>query len=237
MKSLLLKITAISLLVLQAQAGYKADLFEQNSKREKKLFTLQVEDVAADAANPGAEGTVVTYKDLEGNVVVQENAWAKGADLVKTEIQQKQTGQKGIIEVKDGKVFFTKVDSDGKSSTKEEKMGKTFVVSATFQKYVHANWEAISSGKEVEFRYGVWDRQETVGFEVFKIGEEKIGEQNAIVLKMKPSSFLIAALVKPIIFKFAADGSKLLEMNGRVPPKKQDGKSWKDLDCEVTYQY
>jgi len=223
---------AVLLLTQASSANYSATLFEQNSKHGKKLYTFDVVDLKPDASE-----VQTTYKDLDGNIVVQETATMNGSKLVKTEIDHKQLGQKGIIEIKDDKAFFTKVDKDGKSSTKEEKLGKTFVVSATFQRYVHDNWPEISGGKEVEFRFGVWDRQETVGFEVFKTGEETVDGQKALVLKMKPSSFLIAALVKPIIFTFAADGSKLLAMNGRVPPKRKDGSSWKDLDAEVTYTY
>lgn len=231
-QSCLFVLASVLIMAQTGSANYSATLFEQNSNREKKLYTFDVVNT-----NPAAGEVQTTYKDLQGNVVVQETSVLKGSELVRTEIDHRQLGQKGIVEVKDGKAYFTKVDKDGKSTTKEEKLGKTFVVSANFQKFVRDNWEAISGGKTVEFRYGVWDRQETVGFEVFKIGEEMIGEQKALALKMKPSSFLIAALVKPIIFKFAADGSKLLEMNGRVAPKRQEGNSWKDLDCEVTYQY
>jgi hypothetical protein len=232
-KSLLIVVSGLLLAEAGLAVNYSAVLYEQNSNREKKLYTLQVEDLTPDGLENQA-----TYKDLEGNVVVQDKATLKsGSELLKYEIDHKQLGQKGMIEIKDGKAYFTKVTADGKSSTKEEKLGKTFVISATFQKFVRDNWEAISGGKTVDFRYGVWDRQETVGFEVFKTGEEKVGEQQALVLKMKPSSFLIAALVKPIIFKFAADGSKLFELNGRVAPKRKDGSSWKDLDAEAVYSY
>ncbi|MFN7728679.1 MAG: hypothetical protein ACK5P7_05955 [Bdellovibrio sp.] len=70
-----------------------------------------------------------------------------------------------------------------------------------------------------------------------KTGEEDVSGQKALVLRMKPSSFIIAALVKPIIFKYASDGSRLLEMNGRVAPKQKSGDSFKDLDAEVVYFY
>ena len=76
-----------------------------------------------------------------------------------------------------------------------------------------------------------------MGFEIFKIGAEKFDGKDAVILKMKPSCFIIAALVNPIIFEYAADGSHLLAMNGRVPMKKKSGNSWKDLDAEVVYSY
>lgn len=229
----LYSVVVIAIFVQQALAeNYSAILYEQNSKKQTKIYTLEVTDTNAETGEFES-----IYKDPEGNVVVQEKAILKGSELVKFEIDHKQLGQKGVIEIKDGKAFFTKVMADGRSSTKDEKIGKTFVTSSNFRKFVKDNWEGIKSGKTIEFRYGVWDRQETVGFEIFKDGSEKIGEVEATVVKMKPSSFLIAALVKPIFFKFNEDGSKLLELNGRVAPKKKEGANWKDLDAEVSYSY
>lgn len=223
---------SFGLFSLNASADYSGILYEQGSKKEKVLYKLESTSTMAD----GKETIKNVYKDNEGNVVIEQMVVVEGSKLVRDELTQHQTNQKGLIEIKDGKAFFTK-EVDGKSTTKEEKLKDTFVVAATFQKFVKENWEAVSGGKEIEFRYGVWDRQETVGFEIFKTGTEKIGEQDVVVLKMKPSSFIISALVKPIIFKFAADGSHLVEMNGRAAPKRKDGSSWKDLDAEIVYSY
>lgn len=234
MKSGILALLGLSfgLFSLNASADYSGTLYEQGSKKEKVLYTLESKSTVADTK----ETIHNVYKDTEGNVVIDQTVVLDGGKVVTDTLTQNQTNQKGLIEVKDGKIFFTK-ESDGKSTTKEEKLKDTFVVAATFQKFVRDNWEAVAGGKEIEFRYGVWDRQETVGFEIFKVGTEKVGELDAVVLKMKPSSFIISALVKPIIFKFAADGSRLLEMNGRAAPKRKDGNSWKDLDAEIVYSH
>lgn len=213
-------------------ADYTGDLFQQGSEKQKKIYTFEMHSSEAD----GQLNTHGIYKDLEGNIVVEEKATLQGSEIVRYEIDQKQVDQQGLIEVKEDKIFFTKT-ADGKTKTTDEKLRKPLVSSANFQKFVKDNWQALSKGDEVSFRYAVWDRQETVGFELFKTGMGKSGDEDVIVLKMKPSSFIIAALVKPIIFKFAADGSKLLEMNGRVPPKKKDGSTFKDLDAEVVYSY
>ncbi len=127
--------------------------------------------------------------------------------------------------------------ADGKVEKSDEKLAKTLVVPANFQKFVRDNWADLTSGKTVDFRYGVWFRKETVGFEIFKIKVAKVADQDAVVLKMKPSSFLISALVDPVIFTFALDGSKLLEMDGRVAPKQEVAGKFKDLDADVVYHY
>ncbi len=210
--------------------NYSGTIYEQNSQQQKKLFSLQVIDVSPTE-------TQSVYKDLEGKVVIEEKTLFKEGQFQKFEIDQKQLQQKAFIELKDGKVLFSKTDSAGETSVKEEKVGKTFVVAATFRAFVKDHIDEIKAGKTVEFRYGVWDRQETIGFQVAQDKVEKKGSEEVIVLKMKPSSFLISALVKPLFFKFSQDGKRLLELNGRVAPKMKNGEKWKDLDAEIVYSY
>jgi hypothetical protein len=231
MKSVFVLVSGLLLAGL-AHADYSGVVYEQGSNQKNVLyhFTAKVSE------KDGKEDVVATFATPDGAEAVVDHATLDNGQVVRDEIQQKQTGQSGLIEVRDGKIYFSKT-VDGKTSTSDEKLKDTFVVSANFQRFLKDHWEAIAGGKTVAFRYGVWDRKETVGFEIFKTGTDKIGDKEVLVLKMKPSSFLIAALVKPIYFKFAADGSHLLEMNGRVPPKRKAGDSWKDLDAEVVYSY
>lgn len=214
------------------RADYSATLFEQGSNKAKKLYTFELKSVS----NGAQDVTTATYKDLEGKTVYEDKSTLEGSRLIKSEIVQHQTGQSATVEVQGDKVVFLKT-ADGKTKTSEEKLGKSFVMSGNFQRFVKDNWSDLAAGKTVDFRYGVWDRQETVGFSVFKTGNEDLSGQKAVVLKMKPSSFIIAALVKPIFFKFTEDGTRLLEMNGRVPAKQKSGDSFKDLDAEVVYAY
>jgi hypothetical protein len=232
MKTANLTLVSLLMVSIASWADYRADVFEQGSGKSKKLYTFEHKSTPAE----DGEKTVAVFKDLEGNVVFEEKVTLRGTELVKSEISQNQTKQSAVVEVKEGKVFFSKT-IDGKTKTSEEKLGNTFVMTGNFQKFIQKNWADLSAGKTIDFRYGVWDRQETVGFGLTKTGEEDVSGQKALVLRMKPSSFIIAALVKPIIFKYASDGSRLLEMNGRVAPKQKSGDSFKDLDAEVVYFY
>jgi hypothetical protein len=58
-----------------------------------------------------------------------------------------------------------------------------------------------------------------------------------IVAKMKPTSMIIAALVKPLYFYFDKASGKMVEFRGRVLPKLKDGDKFKDLDAETVYSY
>jgi hypothetical protein len=212
--------------------NYTSELFEQGSGKSKKLYTM----VTSSTMESTKETIQTQYKDLQGNVAIDQTVILDGGKLVRDELKQNQTNQIGLIEVKDGKVFFS-ITKEGKTSTKDEKLKDSLVVAATFQAHVQENWDKIAAGDDIEFRYGVWHRQETVGFEIFKTGEDKLGTEEVLVLKMKPSSFIIAALVKPIIMKFSKSTKRLLELNGRVAPMQKKGDKFTDLDAEVIYTY
>lgn len=231
MKSLLLVIVLFLSFQSFADETVTAQAFEQNTNKAKKMFDY----VSVLTEKDGLSEVAFSYKDLQGQTAYEEAAVLKGSEFVKTNISQKQTGESATVEVKDGKIIFTKTSADGKTKTETEKLGKTMVMSANFKRFVHDHWKEIQDGKDVDFRYGVWDRMETVGFEIFKDKETTINGEKAVIVKMKPSSFVIAAIVKPIYFTYNADGTKLVELNGRVPVKLKSGEKWKDLDCEVVY--
>lgn len=212
---------------------HRADFYPQGETQGAKLYTSEAVILPAEG---GGELETLTYKDPEGNVAVEEKYWLDGTQLKKAEIQQKQLGQSAVVEVKDGRVYFEKT-ADGKTKKSDEKKEDTFVMSGNFQRFVRDHWADLAGGKTVNFRFGVWDRMETIGFDVVKTGEGEFMGQKTIILKMRPSSFLLSALVKPLQFHFAADGSKLLRSSGRIAPKQKSGGGWKDLDAEAVYLY
>lgn len=213
-----------------AAPNYSADVYDLGHKN--KLYDFKVEGVD--------EGEITRYTsryfDLEKKVLIEERTTLKGQQIVKTEIDQNQLGAKAVVEF-DGKVAkFTKT-VDGATKTESETVKGDFVMSANFQGYVQSHWKELNEGKTVNFRYGVWDRMETVGFQLRKTGETGEGAQKRIALQMKPSSFIIAALVNPLEFKFSADGAHLMFMKGRIQPKVKAGEKWKDQDGEVDYKW
>ncbi|MBK7893084.1 MAG: hypothetical protein IPJ84_20180 [Bdellovibrionales bacterium] len=100
-----------------------------------------------------------------------------------------------------------------------------------------ARWDKILKGETVKARFAVMDRQETVGFEYFKVAEKDVVGRPAIVVKMKPSSFIIAALVDPLLFTFSKDDTTLLELEGRTIVKVKKGEKFADFDGYTTYSY
>lgn len=211
-----------------AQANYTGEMFEIGSNKTKKLFSVKVET----KIEGDKEVMIAVITDPAGQVVLTEKTLTQKGQIIDSQIEQKQIETTATIEVKGDKVLFTKT-KDGKTKSDDEKKKDTFVTSGNFQSFVRSRWDELVAGKTVEFRYGVWDRMETVGFEIKKIGDE----DKKIVLQMKPSSMIIAALVNPIQFTFSTVTKNLAEMKGRVGPKQNVNGKWKDLDAEVVYTY
>lgn len=219
----------MTLIAAVAQADFKATIYEKNSNKTKKLYTIE------NTAKENGEITEMTTvtKDANGEVVITEKGQVKGAELLSYEIEQKQLGETGRIQVQDSKINFSWQKGDKKKQD-DEKLEKNFAGALSFVRFVQKNWGDLSKDQTIDIRYGVWDRLETVGFTLKKVSEDKTA--GTAKIQMKPTSFAISLLVDPIYFTFTQDGSKLLELVGRVAPKIKVGSSWKDLDAEVIYE-
>lgn len=181
---------------------------------------------------------VSTVTDLEGQVLVIEKTVATddGRTVVSFEQDQKQLGTLGKLEVRDGKIHFS-FTKDGKTKTDEEKVSGHFIVTSTLVANVRNDWAKIMKGETVKVRLGVLDRLETIGFQFKKEADTLPSGGPGHLVKMKPSSVIISALVNPLRFGFDTEGHHLLELEGRTNVKvKVDGK-WKDFDGYTVYSY
>ena len=98
------------------------------------------------------------------------------------------------------------------------------------------------AGETISIRLPVLDRLETVGFKFFKEKDATLDGVKMTVIKMKASSFVIAALVDPVLFYFhpteiRPEGHKCVQVVGRTVPKRKDGNKWKDLDAVMKFKY
>lgn len=217
--------------ILALPAATRADVtvlgqgYEIGSSRGKLLFTLE-RTFAADGRTAKS-----VFRDLEGKVLVTENlAFDASGALASYEVIHAQAGTQGKVEVAEGKLVFTK---DGK--TESEKLAPNWAVGPVIVPLLTRRWEEVMRGDTIPIRLASWERQETVGFELLK---DRV-ENGRVFVKMKPSSFVISMLVKPIFFEMPADGKSVLSVVGRVLPKVQEGSKdspkFKDLDAEVVY--
>ncbi|MCM2281286.1 MAG: hypothetical protein NDI61_05495 [Bdellovibrionaceae bacterium] len=186
------------------------------------------------------EGDKRTIKNVfttpAGEAVVVENAELLGPKVIRYQQQQKQVGSDGQVEAQGDQLVFT-LTKGGQTATAKEKLQENLAVGPSLIPYLHAHWGELVAGKPVEIRFGVIDRKETVGFTLKKERDLTHNGRPAIAVKMKPTSFLIAALVDPLHFVLDAENGLVLELTGRVLPKKQVSGKWTDLDAVTVYEY
>ncbi len=228
---LFVALSALFVLVPQAFAvSYLGSIYEEGSNKQKLIYRVKRDEVL------NSDLSKIVFSDLLGKEVVSEELILEHSKISKYLVHHKQLGEERSMEVKEGKIYF-QVTREGQVSKDDEKLTDNLVVGPTIVDYLKKNWSLLLSGKEVEVRYAALERKETVGFKFFVDEEKKVDGKSIIVVKMKPTSFIIAALVKPLLFTFEKDTGKLLELKGRTLPKQNVNGSWKDLDAEVVYSY
>jgi hypothetical protein len=215
---------SVLMTLAQANEAYTADIYDLDGK--EKLFTLSTNrEFIADAMTYTA-----TFKDMTGAVVGEEKVQTKNGVLVSCEVVRPLVKEKGLIEVKDGKIHFTYTE-DGKTSQAKTQLKPDVLVSGTLVPFMESRLKDLLEKKEVTFGYAVWFRKEVMGF---KFSYEK-EEANNIVVKMIPTNFLYRSLVNPLYFTMDKTTKKLISIKGRSLPKiKKDG-SWRDFDGFTKY--
>ena len=207
---------------------FSCSVFEKDSNKSKLLFT---------GKRTEKDGNVQTaFLSPDGKEAVTEEVFFKDGKLSKYLLHQKQLGEEGALEVREGKIFFT-YTKDGKTKTSDEDLTANLIIGPTTVDFIQANWDKLIAGDTVDSRFAALDRRETVGFKFFKEKDLDAGGKPAVQIKMKPSSFVIAAIVKPLLFTFDKGTKRLVELNGRALPKQNVDGKWKDLDADLVYKY
>jgi hypothetical protein len=90
----------------------------------------------------------------------------------------------------------------------------------------------------VNCRYIVVPRAETVGFSFTKHSETARGDEAVLVVKMQPTSRLLAALIQPLYFSIErVPPHRVLRYVGRTTPKIQAKGKWNDLDAVTVFDW
>ncbi len=224
-------------LVLASQVAvavpHTGTVFEKDTGHKNALFQFKrmEEGTPASLLVKLRYLTAATNELAAAEDVVLENGKVKKYDII-----IKQNGDSGSMEVRDGKIFFS-YTHDGKTKTDDEKVPENFIVTATLTDFLAQHSAELLKGDTIDARLGVADRCETVGFKYFKTEEGKRDGKDTVTIKMKPVSFIIAAIVDPLYLTFTKSDFKVIEINGRTIPKRKDGDKWKDLDADTVFHY
>ena len=206
-----------------------AEIYEMNSDRKKKLFSMRT---VIEKDSQGIETRVGEFKDLEGRVVLKEVAKVKGAEFLESRIEQLQLNKIVSMKVKNGNELEFQITENGNEQKPvTDRAKRKLVLIPAFQNFILENWPQLLKGEKVEFDLGVWQRQEILPFRIQKTGQEN----DRVFLTMEINNRLLRFLL-PTAIQFVMDeNGVLLEQKGRVQPMIRDGKKFKDLDAEAIY--
>lgn len=225
---MLLLLLQISLSFSQAFSQEKATADVYDFEGKTKLYNYYNSRTHAG----DIENYVAEFKDAStGEIAAAEKAETRQGVIVRYEVNRPGTKDSGVIEVKEGKIIFSYNDN-GKKSEAKEPLKEDTLISATLCPYLESHFVDLLAKKDVDFKYAVWYRKETVGFR-FSYDREENGQ---VIIKMNPTNFLYRSMVKPIYFTYTKANKKLVSIKGRTLPKRKDGSGWKDFDGLALYK-
>lgn len=184
------------------------------------------------------------YEELDsGKPAVEEEMLFESGKLKAYKYKQHQTDESGTIEIRDGKVFYNYMEQ-GKSSTGDEKFEEGMIVPDQIEDTIRASWKQLEADESVKIRILLLERQDSVGFKLFKDKDRELKGKPAVDIVMKPSSIFIAAVAPSFRVTVEKESPhRLLEIVGRLPvrmPKvnpPQKRSDWKAIDARVEMDY
>ena len=179
-----------------------------------------------------------------GTLAARETVVYLGDDLVSFEVEDLQAKTSATVQLSraaktKATIAFKYVSGNNtKTNIATESLRPDTLISDMIAPFLTAHWADLLKGKEVKFRFVAADRAETIGFKFAEHAESTRNGKPVIVLKMSPSSFVIAPFVNPIYVTMEKDGEhRVLQYDGRTTPKIKDGNEWKDLDAVTVFDW
>ena len=185
------------------------------------------------ARRGGALVSTHVTRDPSGATAIHESA-THSADyaLASYALHADQRGRSGTVRVEGDLVSFELRDGARRRARVERRAGP-IAVGPTLVGHLVRHLEALRKGEVLRVRLAVLERLATLEFELQAVE----AEPGRTRVRMKPSSLLLRLAVRPILFTFETATSKLVRLEGRVPPKIRAGRRWRDLDARVEYRY
>jgi hypothetical protein len=180
----------------------------------------------------------------DGTLAARETVVYLGNDLVSFELVDHQAKTRATVKLSRPAKTKATIDfhyisgNNTRTNVASESLRSDTLISDMIAPFLTAHWDDLLKGKEVKFRFVAAERAETIGFKFAKHAESIRNGKPVIVLKMSPSSFVVAAFVDPIFVTMEKDGDhRVLQYDGRTTPKIKDGNEWKDLDAVTVFHW
>jgi hypothetical protein len=184
------------------------------------------------------------YNRPNGIVAARERVMYEGGRLVSCQLEELQSGGSGSAVVRpdpkapnERQIVF-EYTQDHTKKTGIERLDKDTLINDMVGPFLAAHWDALRSGSAVKFRFAVIPRAETVGFKLTREAETTRDGKTVVVVRMEPTSWIIARWVDPLFFTVEKEGQhRVLQYVGRTTPRIQTGNGWEDLDALTVFDW
>jgi len=186
------------------------------------------------------------YYPPEGLLAARERVVYENGNLISFDLDELQTGAKGRVVIgpdpeksNHPKLFFQYAPRPGgPTEAKSEALRPDVLVSDMMPRFVSTHWEQLMKGSSAKFRFIVFQRSETIGFKLVKDSEGTWHGKPVVILRMEPSSLVIAQLVDPVFFTVEKSGShRILQYVGRTTPMIKKGNKWEILEAVSVFDF
>jgi hypothetical protein len=190
------------------------------------------------------------YTTPEGHIAAREHVVYEGNQLVLFELDQLQTGAKGAAKLvrsgtagsssESGFLDFEYVQGSqgGAKKRHRESLKADTLVNDMVGPFLAIHWAELVKGEKVKCRYIVVSRCETVGFTFTRESESNWKGQEVLIVRMEPSSKILARLVEPLLFTIEkSPPHRVLQYVGRTTPKVEINGKWKELDAVLVFDW
>ncbi len=214
-------------------ALHEGAVYDKGGASKTLLFKIEAD---LKSPGPGLEVFSSRYLNPDGSDAMDEEASFDHLKLLHYSIRQRQLGESYELSVQGEKMRFS-VTRAGATEVKETAVPANLVIGPSLVPFLREHWKEIVGGETIRAQLAVLDRMDTYGFEFEKVRESAVSGAGSVVVRMKPSSFFVSAVVRPSYLTVSADGSRILEIQGRMMPKKRESRHWVDFEGDAVFIY
>lgn len=190
-------------------------------KPDETLFTL--ERTALEKESRVHASNVFSHP-AEGVWAREDLVFNAGAAEVFTQDRPSQK-IKCEMRVEGQKLNFTRWEDGKVVKTDSESLDDLLLIPDQIVPFAHQNWAELMKGETLKFRLALPCRLETVGFKLFYDTDSVVDGKPVYVFRLKPRSFIIAAIAPVIEFRFDRNPPHaLVQYIGHILPQKRGSK-------------
>ncbi|MFC1707736.1 hypothetical protein ACFL59_13125 [Planctomycetota bacterium] len=172
-------------------------------------------------------------KRPDGWLLAKKTIRYRGGRFSELRIRNRWDGSHAVVTADNG-AYKMSFSVDGDTDDDVGKLAELHLVRDQIIPFMRFHWDKLMGGETVYFRLFVPDRMTTVGFKLFRQKELTVRGQPGVLIKLRPSSMILGALVGSIDFVLGRDGDhRVIEHDARVKVKK-DGE-WQDVEATMVY--